>query len=197
VDVEWDDAGDISRSLKHPECFAAVFDHNFRVIYAYLARRVGPELAPELAQDTFLQAFSSRATFDPTRGSARSWLFGIATNIARHHARSEHRQLNAYMRSTPTANPALDEDSIAERVDASNAWSACAEALLELDPAQREALLLLAWADLSYPEIAEALEIPIGTARSRIHRAREHLRELLAVKGQLVDEANIQGGTDG
>lgn len=197
MDVDSEDAQDIARSLEHPECFAAVFDRHFKPVYAYLARRVGLGVAQELAQDTFLQAFSSRGTFDATRGSARSWLFGIAANILRHHARSEHRQLEAYARSDPSSPAWLDEDLVADRVDARSAWPVMAAALIDLDPDQREALLLLAWADLSYPEIAAALGIPIGTVRSRIFRAREHVRELLAASGQLVEGTIVQGGSDG
>lgn len=59
------------------------------------------------------------------------------------------------------------------------------EAVVRLDARDREALLLFAWADLSYEEIATALEIPLGTVRSRIHRARRLLRESLAGDGVL------------
>jgi len=197
VDLDREDTKDIARSLEHPECFAAVFDRHFKPVYAYLARRVGPGIAQELAQDTFLQAFSSRGAFDATRGSARSWLFGIAANILRHHTRSERRQLEAYARSEPSSPTWLDEDLVADRVDAKTAWPAIATALIDLDPDQREALLLLAWADLSYQEIAEALGVPVGTVRSRIFRAREHLRELLAASGQLIEGTIAQGGSDG
>jgi RNA polymerase sigma factor (sigma-70 family) len=60
-----------------------------------------------------------------------------------------------------------------------------AAALAELEPIDREALLLLAWEDLSYADIAIATGVPVGTVRSRIHRARTRLRELLDTGGQL------------
>jgi RNA polymerase sigma-70 factor (ECF subfamily) len=111
-------------------------------------------------------------------------LLGIATNLVRHHRRAEVRRLRAYERLEVAQAEDLEEDAVAARADAAAAgpWIACA--LARIPDADRDALLLLAWADLTYAEIAIALEIPIGTVRSRIHRARQRLRELLDPSGQ-------------
>ena len=76
-----------------------------------------------------------------------------------------------------------------------------ARALARLTPGDRETLLLYAWADLSYQEIGDALAIPIGTVRSRIHRARQQVHEILAASGSSLPHAHpdtrTEGGTDG
>jgi RNA polymerase sigma-70 factor (ECF subfamily) len=120
-------------------------------------------------------------------------LFGIATNLVRHHRRKEARRLRAYDRVGLGQLSDADADRVDERVDAARAAPRIADALSRIPATDRDALLLLAWADLRYEEIALALEIPIGTVRSRIHRARQRLRELLRPSGQSpVVEANTE-----
>lgn len=178
------DAAVIAASRDAPLAFAAVFDRHFDTIYRYLARRVGRDDADDLASETFTTAFRLRSRYDLAHTDARPWLFGIATNLVRHHRRSEARRLRAYDRLESGAPSDADADRVAERVDASRAAPRMANALSRIPAADRDALLLLAWADLTYEEIALALQIPIGTVRSRIHRARHRLRELLGASGQ-------------
>jgi RNA polymerase sigma factor (sigma-70 family) len=190
------DGDAIVASLAHPEVFAVVFDRHFSAIHRYLQRRVGREAAEELAADTFVQAFVHRATFHPERDDARPWLFGIATNLLRHHHRRERRRLQAYARTgrDPLADPGFD--AVDARVDAGTAGPALALALAALAPADRDTLLLAVWAELSYAEVADALGVPIGTVRSRMHRARGRLRELLAASGQSMGEVPDRGGNE-
>ena len=157
--------------MERPQAFAAIFDRHFDPVFAYLQRRVGRETAEELSAETFLVAFDSRGRYDLSRPDARPWLFGIATNLLRRHRRQEVRELRAYARSA--ADPLLDAfEGIEERLDASAECRRLVEGLAALSAEERDALLLAAWADLSYTEIAEALEVPVGTVRSRISRAR-------------------------
>jgi RNA polymerase sigma factor (sigma-70 family) len=184
--AELTDAEAIAASADDPAAFAPVFDRHFDSIFRYLRRRVGRSRAEELAAETFAQALAARHRFDQRYSDARPWLFGIAVNLLRHHYRREERELRAYARTG--ADPlAADEPSL-DGLDAQAAWPLVAEALAELPPIEREALLLYAWAELSYGEIALALEIPIGTVRSRLSRARAGLHELLARSGQYVEE---------
>jgi RNA polymerase sigma factor (sigma-70 family) len=137
-----------------------------------------------LSSETFTIAFDTRARFDLTRADAGPWLLGIATNLLRHHRRSEVRRLRA-LASLPRESGVDDGAStIASRVDADAVRGPLFIALSDLQPGDRDALLLLAWADLSYNEIATALGIPVGTVRSRLHRARARIRERLGVTGQ-------------
>jgi RNA polymerase sigma-70 factor (ECF subfamily) len=160
-----------------------VFDRHFAAIHRYLARRAGRQAADDLAVDTFVVAFGRRHTFHTSRHDARPWLFGIAANLMRDRWRAEERQLRAWERAGAERPADLDTDSVLERADASAAGPVVGLALASLDARDRETLTLFVWAELSYDEIAEALAIPAGTVRSRIHRARRQVRGILAAHG--------------
>jgi RNA polymerase sigma factor (sigma-70 family) len=155
--------------------FAALFDRHYDPICGYLRRRVEPAIADEIAAQTFLEAYDRRASFDPLRGEPRAWLYGIAINLLRHHRRAEERRLRAYARAALRQRRDEDDDAN-ERVDARAAAPALAAALATLTASDREVLLLFAWAELSYDEIATAVGIPVGTVRSRLNRARRQVR---------------------
>ena len=154
-----------------------------RVLFGYLARRIGRDLAEDVTSETFTRAFAQRHRFDTTRDDARPWLFGIATNLVRNNARSEVRQLRAYTRHGADDTSHDDHDSSHARLDATDQSPALAAALEALKPGDREALLLFAWNDMSYEDIAESLGIPVGTVRSRLNRARRIVQEHLEAAG--------------
>ena len=178
------DAQFIADSRVEPRAFAAVFDRHYDAVYRYLARRLGPDLADDLAAETFTTAFDVRRRYDTAHPDARPWLFGIATNLLRHHRRGEARRLRAYARLDRPTDPDGDFGGVEARLDASRAGPAIADALTQLVAGDRDVLLLFAWAGLRYEEIAVALRIPVGTVRSRLHRARRRVRELLGESGQ-------------
>jgi RNA polymerase sigma-70 factor (ECF subfamily) len=161
----------------HPSrLFGQLFDRHSRPLHRYLARRVG-DLADDLVGETFLIAYQTRTGYDPGRGTARSWLYGIATNLLRRHVRQEVRGLRAAARAAGSASGAEDHGNrVADRVDASSLARLLAAALVELDEGDRDVLLLTSWAGLDSNEVAEALGIPVGTVRSRLHRVRQRLR---------------------
>lgn len=171
--------------------FAEIFDRHFEAIHRYLARRVGGQLADDLAAETFVEAFRARGRYDERFPDARPWLHGIAANLLRHHYREERRRLMAYVRRG--VDPvAPDETERAEsRADAHALGPRIALALASLRSADRDTLLLFSWADLSYGEIARALEVPVGTVRSRLNRARKRVRELVGDTGQHVIEDDV------
>jgi RNA polymerase sigma-70 factor (ECF subfamily) len=144
-------------------------------------------LAEDLAATVFLKAFESRQRFRPSASSAAPWLYGIASNVLRRHARTELRRLRAYARLPRGEAADIDVGAVVDRVDAASASARVYGALAEVPGAERTALLLVAWADLSYEEVAVALDVPVGTIRSRLHRARRRLRELLGAIGQETD----------
>jgi len=192
------DADRIASSAGDADQFGVRFHRHFLAVHLYLHRRVGPDLADELASETFLIAFHRRATYDTGQDDARPWLFGIATNLVRSHRRTERRKLAAYGRTgvDPVAtDPGFD--AAEDRATADSAGPALARALAALLPEQRDVLLLFAWADLSYGEIARALSCPVGTVRSRLARARQRLRELLAASGQVnYGDEPLEGSSD-
>lgn len=156
-------------------------DRHFVPIYRFTARRVGRDLGEQVAAEVFAVAFARRQTYVAVHDSARPWLYGIATNLLAQHRRDERRHLRAAARGEPsaprTAEP-FDDDATA-KVDAMAAWPALSAALDRLSPKERDALLLSVWGGLSYAQVAEALDVPIGTVRSRINKARTKLQKEL------------------
>jgi RNA polymerase sigma-70 factor (ECF subfamily) len=180
--------------------FLSIFDRYYQPIYAYLHRRLPEQVAKDVASEVFVQALAGRATFDATRGSVAGWLYGIATNLIRRHHRDEQRRMRAYVRygadAIPIANEVADEFAAATaRADQSGQRHALGIALAELVAEHRDVLLLSAWTDLTYPQIAEALNVPVGTVRSRLSRAKKHMRELLKRSGQVTAEESQKDAT--
>lgn len=156
-------------------------------IHAYLARRA-PREADELLAEVWLAAFSSRATFDPARGSARAWFFGVARHTLLAHYRRTARDAAPHG-SGPTE---MDWAAVDARLDAAAVRPALKEALADLPAVERELLLLVGWEQLTPSEAAEVVGIPAGTARSRLHRARERMRERLAGSAQVLGERRME-----
>jgi RNA polymerase sigma factor (sigma-70 family) len=168
----------IACSLHDPDAFVALFERHFAELHRYLARRVGAELADDLAAETFAQAFRVRVRYRPLTPDARPWLYGIAANLLFKHRRGEARRLRALARArSEVAHD--DAESALERVDAAALAPRVAAALRGLAPRDREVLLLFAWAELGYAEIGVALAIPVGTVRSRLNRARAQVQREL------------------
>jgi RNA polymerase sigma factor (sigma-70 family) len=187
------DAAIIEQSARNPEDFAILYDRHAATLHRYVARRLGEGVAEDVVADTFRSAFRKRTTFDPSISSdARPWLFGIAANLIGKHSRSEVRMLRAYARTG--ADPVLTRqattnDETHSRVAFAAAQRELASALATLSHGDREVLLLIAWADLSYAEVAGALGIPVGTVRSRLNRARTRIRAgLSSVEATSLDE---------
>lgn len=172
------DADIVRSSHRSPAAFASLFDRHASAIHRFAARRVGDSLADDLMSETFLIAFERRMTYDLQRANALPWLYGIVTHLLSRHARTEQRRWRAYNRSGNIHPPPEenDADRVAARVDAAETRSDLARCLADLSPGDRDVLLLFGFAELSYDEIATALEIPTGTVRSRLHRARRHMR---------------------
>lgn len=160
------------RRRADPALIEPLFRAHFDAIYRYAACRVGRDIALDVAAETFAQALRSFDRFEPDR-DPRAWLFGVASNVLRRHRRDEMRRLRAYARAVEVGAQAEETDSVV-------APGRLTEGLAKLDARDRETILLFAWADLSYEEIAAALVIPVGTVRSRIHRARRTLRVVLS-----------------
>jgi RNA polymerase sigma-70 factor (ECF subfamily) len=173
------DAAAIEASMTDPAAFATIFDRHAADLHRFLARRVEPADADSLLGDVFRIAFERRGSFDPAHPSARPWLYGIATNLVARHRRSEARRLRAMAslaaRRVDDAHDVVG-DRAAEAVDADESWARLVDAVDALPDAERHTLLLYAWEELGYEDIAAALGVPVGTVRSRLHRARQRLR---------------------
>jgi RNA polymerase sigma factor (sigma-70 family) len=165
-----------------PERFGELFERYSGQLYDYTARRVGRDAAEDLVAETFLVAFSVRNRYDRGAPSARPWLYGILTNLLRGHHRSEARGWKALARAGGDplgAGQSVTEsfvDSAGQRLDAAAAVSSIAGALADMPSTQRDLLLLHIWAGMDYPELSAALDLPAGTVRSGLHRAKARLR---------------------
>ena len=171
-----------SDSLDTHAGFAAVFDRHFDEVHGYIARYLGMSAADDIAAETFLIAYRKRASFDATSGTVRAWLYGIATRQVSRHHRDQARAARAMQRIRVSAVNVDPTDQAIERVVASGLRRQLATALAALPQRDREVLLLVALADLSYAEVAVALAIPPGTVASKLSRARMKLRAELAAQ---------------
>jgi RNA polymerase sigma factor (sigma-70 family) len=173
------DAELIARSGAEPACFAAIFDRHAGEILRYAHARLGPDLAEDVLAETFLAAFRHRDRYDTTRPDARPWLYGIAVRQIGRHRRALARRL-ALIRSLPP-EPAVEDPGqrAAERVTAEQLRPQLAGVLAGLGATDRELLLLVAWAGLSYEESAQALGLTGSAVKSRLHRIRAKTRNAL------------------
>lgn len=154
--------------------FTDAFVEHAPRLYRYLARQLSPTEAEDVLAETFCTAWQHRARYREVRGPMIGWLFGIATNLLKRHKRSWLRGAAAVSRLA-VEHGDDHADEVARRVDAEVISRALADALASLDPRDRDVLLLSSWAQLDHAEIATALDIPVGTVRSRLHRARRRL----------------------
>jgi RNA polymerase sigma factor (sigma-70 family) len=174
------DAEVIACSLRSPASFGELFDRHATTMFRYFVRRVGPDDADSLLGELFRIAFEKRAGFDTERAEARPWLYGIAGNLLARHRQGEARRLDATARLVNTSLTAPDLFAeVDARLDASRLWADVAAAIATLPQGERDALLLWAWEGMPYVQIAAALDVPVGTVRSRLNRARGRLRELV------------------
>ncbi|MGW1729127.1 RNA polymerase sigma factor [Streptomyces sp. NPDC002306] len=173
------DAAAIGQSLQQPEVFAHLYDRYAADIHRYVTRRLGSETADDVTSETFLVAFRTRKRFDASAASARPWLYGIAAKLISRQQRSEVRMLRAYARTG--CDPVAESwaEHVDSRVVAQGMQQKLSGALAGLSAGDRHVLLLVAWAEFSYQEVADALEIPLGTVRSRLNRARRKIRTTL------------------
>ena len=182
----------IERSRDTPGAFAGLYDRHAGAIYRYAARRLGVGVADDVMSETFLVAFERRAAFDPTVGAALPWLYGIATTLMKKHARLEAASWRGMAASGAAEVVTDDIASLESRVDAEASVRRISSALRRMAKRDRDALLLQAWAELSYEDIALALGVPVGTVRSRLNRARRMLREAIS-RGQ-APEMEVEHG---
>lgn len=180
--AEQTDAVLIGRSMRDPQEFGSVFDRHWEPLHAYCTSRAGAA-GEDIAAEAFRLAFDRRSRYDQRLESARPWLYGIATNLLRHHFRSSQRSERAGRRVRAFAELQTTPQPL-EQLEAQLLGPQLAVALGTLAEIDREALLLLAWAELDYQEIARALDVPVGTVRSRIHRARARVREQIVMTSQ-------------
>jgi RNA polymerase sigma factor (sigma-70 family) len=171
------DAQLLAESSSEAEPFEQLVLRHHPAVHRYVARRLGPTQADDVASEVFATAYALRGRYDATRADARPWLFGIATNLIRRHRRTEAQLLAAYAKTGVHPEfPDLPNDDLG---------AALASALAAMRKEHRDVLLLHTLADLTYDEIAIAMDVPIGTVRGWLNRARAVAARELAARGVL------------
>jgi RNA polymerase sigma factor (sigma-70 family) len=176
------DACIIAASRRDPEAFEELFERYWPELHTFCCARTGAA-GEDVAAETFRVAFDKRRRYDLAYRDARAWLYGIATRLIQHHFRHDRRQTAAIERS----GRLLGHPEGAGAASDVERWllgPEVAAAVDGLNGEERDALLLWAWADLSYGEIAQALDVPVGTVRSRLSRARQRVRDHLEERSQ-------------
>ena len=171
------------------EAFRQLVERYQRPVYGLLLRMVRrPPLAEDLAQETLVKAYRALATFDRSRQFS-SWLFKIAHNTAIDHLRKKRPQTLPLEtpeddRLDPLALLATPESESPEaRARGRDLAEALQEVLMALRPDYREVVLLRHQQGLPYEEIAQILELPLGTIKTHLHRARGQMAKALRGAG--------------
>lgn len=163
--------------------FGRLFDRHARAVYNHCFRLVASwSAAEDLTQSTFLLAWRKRAEVTIANESALPWLLAVATNVVRSDRRAGARRLRL-ARRVPAEAPAPDHaDEVAARVDDERRMAALLAAVRELPRNQQEALALCVWSGVPYAEAAAVLGIAEVSVRSRVSKARAHLRSLATTR---------------
>ena len=158
-----------------------LFDDHGRALLAYALRRVAdPPDAADVVAETFSVAWRRRAEV-PTGGEARLWLYGVGRRVLANHHRGERRR--SHLADRLRAELAAQLPVTADHAPESATTHVVRAAVTRLPSDERELLWLTAWEGLEPTEIATVMRIPPGTVRSRLHRARQHLRDELLAGG--------------
>ena len=159
-----------------PGALAALFDRYADRIYNHCFRQLGDWTeAEDATSSVFLEVWRHRRRVRLHDGSALPWLYGVATNVCRNTGRARRRYLRAVARLPRPAAEADHAQDVTDRLGSEARMRAVLEQIEALPAHERDVLALVAWAGLSYEQAAAALDLPVGTVRSRLSRARARL----------------------
>lgn len=158
------------------QAFDVIFDRHHATVYRWaLALLRDAHKAEDLLQEAFAAAVHALPQYEP-RGHFRAWLLRIVRNRCLNRIESERNRIVIVGSNVlEMVEPASAEPTPAEQAATTDAHRMIAGAMAELPARQREALALYALEQMPYDEIAEAMEMPINTVKTLIHRARAHL----------------------
>jgi RNA polymerase sigma factor (sigma-70 family) len=170
------------------EAFSALYSRHSRPVFGMLVRLAGRrEVAEEWLQETFTRVWLAARTHDPLRGPVRAWIFRIALNVgrselARKRSRTPHVSLQQAEMDLEDAS--AGEPQLTAGLDEARRARELSSALERLPDFMREVVLLRCASELSFAEIATVTGAPVGTLKSRFHRAVAALREVLDRTGR-------------
>jgi len=167
--------------------FRKTFEQHKDAVYRFAWRMTNsPVAAEDIAQDTFLVLLGQPERFDKNRGEIRSFLLGVARNLALKRWRDDWRW------------DALDDEQfVAQPVDivSSEIREIVGSAVQGLPPLQREVLILTQYEGLTLDEVAHTVGVEVGTLKARLHRARQNLRRMLASLKKKQEREGLDHGT--
>lgn len=189
ADTRTDEADLMARAcVGDCDAFSALVCRYQTPVYRACCRYLRAVDAQDAAQETFVRAFVHRSRIDPNR-PILPWLLTIARNLCLDRLRKKSPEPEADIALRPDPSETRDP---ARSAEASEEMTALAAALAALPEGQREAIVRFHLDNMSYQDIAESLEVPVGTIMTWIHRGRARLRQL--VKGATLPELAAGGG---
>jgi len=172
---------DLLRSLElgNTELVAVLYDRHAAFIYRYALRVSGnPSVAEEVAQETFLAMIRQAGQFNPARGLLSTWLCTIARRLVWKHIQNRQRFLPLDSEEIPR-QPGSEFEAPDVQFSRSEAVELVRRGIEELPLQMKEVIVLCAFEEMSYEDVAAVLGVPVGTVRSRLHRAKVRLTEIL------------------
>jgi RNA polymerase sigma-70 factor, ECF subfamily len=161
------------------EAIAALYKRHGGLVYRFTLRMIGnAAIAEEITQEVFLALLTQIDRFDASRGSLSTWLCGIARRKLWKHLERSKDALFDSDEDTASELHCIN-DGPAERLLRQEAVAAVRAGVDELPPLLREVVILCALEEISYEQAAHVLAVPVGTVRSRLHRAKARLACLL------------------
>jgi RNA polymerase sigma factor (sigma-70 family) len=187
-----DEAGQRGAGGGAADWFEGLYRANVTAVTAYFARRsADPHVVADLTSDTFVTAITSFGSFDPGKGTARSWIFGIARHVYAAHCEAHGRQQDRLLRLAGRRD--LEADHLGElidRIDAERAGRSLIAGLAELPDGDRALVELVDIVGLAPKEAAAALGVTSGAVRIRLMRARARLRKHAFTTNQIRSDEN-------
>lgn len=164
----------------HRDAFERLYEAHARQLLGFLVYRTGDRaVAEDLLADTFEKVFRSRKRFDPRRGAEKSWLYSIALNTLRDHARRAAAESRALQRSVPAGTETSGHPGALDELEQVEHRDQLIDGLAALSEEEREAIALRYGADLTVPEIAKVTGERLSTVDGRVYRALRKLRDRL------------------
>lgn len=172
--------------------FTELYERHAGTIYNYLFRRLANwSEAEDLTAVVFLEAFRRRKHVVVVDGKLLPWLYGIATNVLRNRRRALWRHRHLVAQLTDESVKAVEPDA-ATRTEAAMQMRSVLTRIATLPRVQQDVIALCLWSGLSYEEAAVALDVPVGTIRSRLSRARAALTEPDGARGHKHVEVELE-----